>query len=80
MVTLFTIGKTMVECFKRLEMALCTTTDGWCPTTPTLPKMFNANINVEVFVGIQSVKYLFKYVYKGLEHVATVIADPTNEI
>ncbi len=59
-VTLFTIGEMMVECFERLQMALCTTTDGWCPDNPYLTKMFNAHINLEVSVGIQSVKYLFK--------------------
>jgi hypothetical protein len=42
--------------------------------------MFNAHINVEGSVGIQSVKYLFKYVYKGPDRVAAVIAGPTNEI
>jgi hypothetical protein len=42
--------------------------------------MFNAHIKVEVFVGIQSVKYLFKYVSKGLDHVAAMIASPINEI
>jgi len=42
--------------------------------------MFNAHINVKVSVGIQSVKYLFKYVYKGLDRVTTMIANPTNEI
>jgi len=50
------------------------------PHNPYLTKMFNANLNVEVFVGIQSVKYLFKYVYKGLDHVATMIVDLINEI
>jgi hypothetical protein len=42
--------------------------------------MFNAHINIEVSVGIRSVKYLFKYVYKGPNRVVTVIANPTNEI
>jgi hypothetical protein len=42
--------------------------------------MFNAHINVEVFASIWSVKYLFKYIYKGLDRVAMVIVDPTNEI
>jgi len=42
--------------------------------------MFNAHINVEVFAGIRSVKYLFKYVYKGLDRVIAVIAGPINEI
>ncbi len=42
--------------------------------------MINAHINVEVSAGIQNVKYLFKYVYKIPDHVATVIAGPTNKI
>jgi hypothetical protein len=50
------------------------------PHNPYLTEMFNAHINVEVSAGIRNVKYLFKYVYKGLDHVATVIIDPTNEI
>ncbi len=37
-VTLSIIGETMVKRFERLQMALHTTTDGWCPTTPTLPR------------------------------------------
>jgi hypothetical protein len=63
MITLSIVSKTMVKHFKRLHMALCTIIDGWCPITPTLPKCFNAHINVEVSIGIQSVKNLFKYVY-----------------
>jgi hypothetical protein len=50
------------------------------PHNPYFAKMFNAHINVEVSAGIQSVKYLFKYIYKGLDHVTAVIAGPTNEI
>jgi len=50
------------------------------PHNPYLTKMFNAHINVEVSAGIRNVKYLFKYVYKGLDRVATVIAGPINEI
>jgi hypothetical protein len=42
--------------------------------------MFNAHINVKVSANIRSVKYLFKYVYKGPDCVAAVIADPTNKI
>jgi hypothetical protein len=42
--------------------------------------MFNAHINVEVSADIQSVKYLFKYIYKGLDCVGAVITGPTNEI
>jgi hypothetical protein len=50
------------------------------PHNPYLTKMFNAHINIEVSAGIRSVKYLFKYVYKGPDRVAVVIAGPTNEI
>jgi hypothetical protein len=50
------------------------------PHNPYLTKMFNAHIIVEVFVGIRSVKYLFKYIYKGPDRVATVIVGLTNEI
>jgi hypothetical protein len=70
----------MVKHFKKIQMALHTTTNGWCLTTPTLPKMFNEHINVEVFADIRSVKYLFKYVYKGPDHVTVVIASSTNKI
>jgi hypothetical protein len=42
--------------------------------------MFNAHINVEVSASILSVKYLFKYVYKGPDHLAAVIVGPINEI
>ncbi len=50
------------------------------PHNPYLTKMFNAHINVEVFANIRSVKYLFKYVYKGPDRVVAVITGPTNEI
>jgi len=50
------------------------------PHNPYLTKMFNVHINVEVSTGIRSVKYLFKYVYKGPDRVAAVIASPINEI
>jgi hypothetical protein len=42
--------------------------------------MFNAHINIKVSANIRSVKYLFKYVYKGPDRVATMITDPTNKI
>jgi hypothetical protein len=50
------------------------------PHNPYLTKMFNAHINVEVSASIRSVKYFLKYVYKGLDHVITMIVGPTNEI
>jgi hypothetical protein len=56
--------------------------DNWwvVPHNLYLTKMFNAHINIEVSTDIQNVKYLFKYVYKGPNHVVMVIANPTNEI
>jgi len=50
------------------------------PHNPYLTKMFNAHINVEVATGIRSVKYLFKYVYKGPDRVVAVITGLINEI
>jgi hypothetical protein len=47
---------------------------------PYLTKMFNAHINVKVSASIRSVKYLFKYVYKGPDRVVAVIAGLINEI
>ncbi|GBN93104.1 hypothetical protein AVEN_142925-1 [Araneus ventricosus] len=35
------------------------------PYNPWLLKTFNAHINVEVCASVKSVKYLYKYVYKG---------------
>ncbi|KAL4566121.1 hypothetical protein LXL04_030231 [Taraxacum kok-saghyz] len=35
------------------------------PYNPKLLMMFNCHLNVEVFSSIKSVKYAFKYVYKG---------------
>ncbi len=50
------------------------------PHNPYLTRKFNAHINVEVSAGIKSVKYLFKYVYKGQDCAAVQVDGPTNEI
>jgi hypothetical protein len=50
------------------------------PHNPYLTRKFNAHINVEVSAGIRSVKYLFKYVYKGHDRAAVQVDGPTNEI
>jgi hypothetical protein len=50
------------------------------PHNPYLTKTFNAHINIEVYADIRSVKYLFKYIYKGPDRVVALIASPTNEI
>lgn len=41
------------------------------PYNPYLSKKYNAHINVEVCSSVQSVKYIFKYIYKG--HDAAVV-------
>ncbi len=45
-----------------------------------MTRKFNAHINVEVSIGIKSIKYLFKYVYKGQDCAAVQVDGPTNEI
>jgi hypothetical protein len=47
---------------------------------PYLTRKFNAHINVEVSAGIRSVKYLFKYVYKGQDRATVQVDGRTNEI
>ncbi len=50
------------------------------PHNPNLTRKFNAHINVEVSAGIWSVKYLFKYIYKGEDRAAVRVDGPINEI
>jgi hypothetical protein len=44
------------------------------PYSPYLTLRFNSHINVELCSSYQSVKYLFKYVYKGQDCAEVVIA------
>ena len=48
------------------------------PYNPYLAKKYNAHINVEVCSSIKSVKYLFKYVYKGHDAAKVVIEESGN--
>jgi hypothetical protein len=45
------------------------------PYNPYLCKKFNAHINVEVCSHMTAIKYLFKYVYKGLDRATVEIAS-----
>ena len=45
---------------------------------PTLLETFNCHINVEVVTSIRSVKYLYKYIYKGHD-AATVTIGESND-
>lgn len=48
------------------------------PYNPYLTKTYNAHINVEVCSSVKSIKYLFKYVYKGYD-CAKVVFEQNGE-
>ena len=43
------------------------------PYNPYLLLKYNCHINVEICSGVASVKYLYKYVYKGPDHATMEI-------
>ena len=47
------------------------------PYCPGLLRIFNYHINVEVVSSVKSVKYLYKYVYKGY-NAANIIVEESN--
>ncbi|XP_036144291.1 uncharacterized protein LOC118646109 [Monomorium pharaonis] len=49
------------------------------PYSPKLSLIFNCHINVEVVSSIKSVKYLYKYVYKGHDAATVVISGTAAE-
>ncbi|KAG5556991.1 hypothetical protein RHGRI_007293 [Rhododendron griersonianum] len=49
------------------------------PYNPHLSRMFNCHINVEVCAGLQCVKYIHKYIYKGYD-CTTMVLGGDNEI
>ena len=48
------------------------------PYNPFLSKCYNTYINVEVAALINTFKYLYKYVYKGLDRIALNIVRDRN--
>jgi hypothetical protein len=48
------------------------------PYSPYFLLKYNAHINVEICAGISSVKYLYKYVYKGHDKIQMTIAPVQN--
>ncbi|GBL84857.1 hypothetical protein AVEN_228004-1 [Araneus ventricosus] len=50
------------------------------PYNPWLLKKFNAHINVKVCASVKSVKYLYKYVYKGHDAASVKIQKKGDEI
>ena len=50
------------------------------PYNPYLTQKYNCHINVEICSSIKSVKYLYKYIYKGQDRVLISIMDQNDEI
>ncbi|CAB4477605.1 unnamed protein product [Rhizophagus irregularis] len=50
------------------------------PYNPYLCQKYNCHINVEICSSMRSVKYLYKYVYKGHDRVIVSIEHSYNEI
>jgi hypothetical protein len=50
------------------------------PYNPYLLLKYNCHINVEVCASIKSVKYLYKYVYKGYDSANIVVRDETGNV
>ncbi|XP_071037788.1 uncharacterized protein [Parasteatoda tepidariorum] len=50
------------------------------PYNPWLSKKFNADINVEVCASVKSVKYLYKYVYKGHDAAAIRLTTESRRL
>ncbi|KYN05845.1 ATP-dependent DNA helicase PIF1 [Cyphomyrmex costatus] len=50
------------------------------PYCPKLSMIFNCHINVEIVSSIKSVKYLYKYIYKGHDVAAITLEPKTNDI
>ena len=48
------------------------------PYNPYLLRTFNCHINVEACGSIKSVKYLFKYIYKGHDRASVAVREGDN--
>ena len=49
------------------------------PHCPQLLRIFNCHINVEMVSSVRSVKYLYKYIYKGHDAANEAIEDVNNK-
>ena len=50
------------------------------PYNPFLSKRYKAHINVECCQGVQAIKYINKYVYKGSDRTTLRLSDNADEI
>jgi hypothetical protein len=48
------------------------------PQNVYLSTKYDVHINVEVYNNIHAIKYLFKYIYKGHDHVIVKISRQSN--
>ena len=56
-------------------------TNQWVvPYSPLLCLKYGCHINVEIASAISSVKYLFKYVYKGNDHSKSILHGPNKHM
>ncbi|CAF4569288.1 unnamed protein product [Rotaria sp. Silwood2] len=49
------------------------------PYNPYLLMKYNANVNVEICATVKSIKYLFKYIYKGHDCANIKLQRPVQE-
>ena len=49
------------------------------PHNPRLLKEFDCHMNVEICCDIRAVKYLYKYVYKGVDKVSMVVVSEDDD-
>ena len=67
-------------CIKKVRGRDVTVDNRWVvPYNPYLLQKYNCHINVEICSSISSVKYLYKYVYKGHDRAAVALGED-NEI
>jgi hypothetical protein len=49
------------------------------PYNPYLSKRYNAYINIEVCAGISTIKYIHKYIYKGVDRTTLEVSEEVDE-
>ena len=55
-------------------------TNQWIvPYRPYMLTRYNCHINVEVFLGVKTINYLFKYLYKGHNKCAVYVQSDNGE-
>ena len=47
---------------------------------PQLTRKYSIYINIEVCASVGAIKYVHKYIYKGVDYITLKLADEYNEI